>query len=225
MSIYGYDTNYVLEQLLPPELRTSMRLAWIRTLLASVRSKYNDIFGSTQSYTAGFSYTNWSSITAYVVGNRVKYGISIYESLTGNTGLDPEVNKMDWLLIEKDFVGSFERIKYNGQKMVLQYVLNRYLNITATTLPTIYITTNTVDVNGFYLGVDGASELGELGDNTNQNDFLGTSYSLNQYSFTVFVPVALFATLGTTTANRENRVRNVVDKYKYAGTNYNVLTY
>lgn len=225
MSIYPYDTSYVSEQLLPPEMRTPMRLAWIRTLLASVRAKYNDIFGSTQSYTQGFSYANWSSITAYTKGNRVKYGVSIYEALVASTGSDPEVNTDDWLLIEKDFVGVFERVKYNGQKMVLQYVLNRYLNTSYATLPTIYIQTNNIDVNGFYLGVDGASELGELGDNANQDDFLGTSYSLNQYAFTVYVPTALFTTLGTTAANRENRVRNVVDKYRLAGMTYNVTTY
>jgi hypothetical protein len=224
MSIYSYDTGYVAEQLLPPQLRTTMRLAWLRTLLASVKSKYNDIFG-VQSYTQGFSLANWSSVTNYAIGNRVKYGVSIYEALTANVGLDPEVNTTDWLLVEKDFVGAFERVKYNGQKMVLQYILNRYLNTTYATIPTIYITTNTIDTNGFYIGVDGASELGELGDNSNQNDFLGTSYTLNQYSFTVYVPVLLFATLGTNAANRENRVRNVVDKYKLAGTNYNVTTY
>lgn len=224
MSIYGFDTDYISEKLVPPLLRATKRLAWIRVLVANIQQKYNDIFG-VQSYYNGFYYANWSSVTAYVVGNRVKFGIAIYECIEDNTGLSPEVNTDEWLLIEPDFVGADERVKYNGGKMVLEYVLNRYLNTTATTIPTIYIQTNTVDVNGFYMGVDGISELGELGTNTSQNDFLGTSYTLNQYCFTIYVPAALYTTLGTSAANRENRVRNVADKYVIAGINYNVTTY
>lgn len=224
MSIYGFDTDYISEKLTPSILRTPMRLAWLRVLTSDIQSKYEDIFGA-QGYYNGFAIANWSSVAAYVVGNRVKYGISIYECLVDNTGLSPDINTTEWLLIEKDFVGADERVKYNGQKMVLEYILNRYLNTTATTIPTIYILTNTVDVNGFYMGIDGQSELGELGENTNQNDFLGTSYTLNQYCFTIYVPTALYATLGTTAPNRENRVRNVADKYVLAGINYNVTTY
>ena len=224
MSIYGFDTDYISEKLIPPQLRTTKRLAWLRVLSSNLQDKFNDIFG-VQSYYKGFSLANWSSVTNYNIGNRVKYGISIYEALTDNTGLSPDVNTDDWLLIEKDFVGANERVKYNSQKMVLEYVLNRYLNTTATTMPTIYILTNTVDVNGFYIGIDGQSELGELGVNTNQDDFLGTSYTLNGYAFTIYVPLALYTSLGTTAANRENRVRNVADKYVIAGINYNVTTY
>lgn len=224
MSIYGFDTDYISEKLTPPQLRTTKRLAWLRVLTSDLQAKFNDIFG-VQSYYNGFSLANWSSVTAYTAGNRVKYGVSIYECLVANTGLTPEVNTTEWLLIELDFVGANERVKYNSQKMVLEYVLNRYLNTTATTMPTIYILTNTVDVNGFYMGIDGQSELGELGVNTNQDDFLGTSYTLNGYDFTIYVPLALYTSLGTTAANRENRVRNVADKYVIAGINYNVTTY
>lgn len=224
MLIYGFDTDWIVEKLLPPQLRTVMRMAWLRVLVSDIKSKYIDIYG-VQSYYNGFSIAKWSSATAYVIGNRVRYGVSIYEALTDNTGLSPDINTSDWLLIEKDFVGADERVKYNGQKMVLEYILNRYLNTTATTIPTIYILNNPVDVNGFYMGIDGASELGELGTNTNQNDFLGTSYTLNQYCFTIYVPLALYTSLGTTAANRENRVRNVADKYIIAGVNYNVTTY
>lgn len=224
MSIYGFDTDYISEKLTPSLLRTPMRLAWLRVLTSDIQAKYTDIFG-VQSYYKGFSIANWSSVASYVIGNRVKYGVSIYECLVDNTGLSPDINTTEWLLIEKDFVGANERVKYNGQKMVLEYILNRYLNTTATTIPTIYIQTNPVDVNGFYMGIDGISELGELGTNTNQDDFLGTSYTLNQYCFTIYVPAALYTTLGTSAANRENRVRNVADKYVIAGINYSISTY
>lgn len=228
MSLLPYDINYVEEKLVPPVLRTLIRLDWLKVLTYPIQKKYNDIF-SIESFKRSFSSAKWNVLTAYVPGNRVRYGIAIWECLISNTGIDPTSDLVTWLLIEKDFVGTDERIKFSSQHMVFQYVLNRYLNTTAYTLPKIYTLKNSIDTNGFYLGADGDGTYGELGYNvgsiTNQNDFLGTSYSLNQYAFTIYVPVALFLTLGNNAANREQTVRNVADKYVLAGITYNILTY
>jgi hypothetical protein len=202
-----------------------MRLAWLRVLNASIRTKYNDIFSTPASYLNGFSLAKWLAITNYVKGNKVRDGVAIYEALVNNTGFIPEVNPDKWLLISDDFVGADERVKYNGGKMLLEFILNRYLNTTATTIPTIYILNNIVDVNGFYMGTDGKGEFGEMGNASSQDDFFGVSYSLNQFAFTIYVPAALFTTLGTNAANRENRVRNVADKYVIAGMVYSISTY
>ena len=223
MANYSFDTDYISEKLVPPVLRSAMRLAWVRVLLASIKAKYDSIFGIT-SYTKGYAVAVWNAGTNYAIGIRAKYGISVYEALTANVGLTPPENPSDWLLYLPNFVGTDERVKYNGQKMVLEYVLNRYLNTTATTIPTIYITNNVVDVNGFYMGFgNGQGDLGEMGNASTQDDFLGISYTLNQYAFTIYVPAALYATLGTTAVNRENRVRNVADKYVIAGMSYNII--
>lgn len=232
-SIYDFDTDYTSEQLTPPLLRLPKRLAWLKTLLASLKKKNGYVFGSTMSFKAGFSVSTWSVLTAYVVGDRVRFGISVYEALLASTGVVPGSDSVTWLLIEKDFVGSDERLKYNSGKMLFEYVLNRYLNYSATSVPLIYITTNTIDTNGFYMGVDGDGQFGEMGVDTNQNDFLGTSYTLNQYAFTIYVPIALANTFTTETpnvapaisTNRENIVRGVADKYRLAGILYNVVTY
>lgn len=222
------DINYVEEKLIPPLLRTPIRLDWLKTLTAPIQKKYNDIY-SIESFVRSFSVSKWSVLTAYTVGVRVRYGVAVWECLIANTGVDPTSDTVTWFQIAQDFVGVDERIKFSSQHMVFQYVLNRYLNTTAYTVPKIYTLTNTIDTNGFYLGTDGDGSFGELGDNTgsvtNQNDFLGTSYSLNQYAFTVYVPAALFLTLGNSTANREQTVRNVVDKYRLAGITYSVTTY
>lgn len=39
----------------------------------------------------------WSSVTAYVAGDRRIYGHVIYESLTSNTNKQPDQNPLDWL--------------------------------------------------------------------------------------------------------------------------------
>lgn len=231
-----YNVNYVQEKLLPPLLRTPIRLDWLKTLTYPIQSKYNDIYG-TQSFVRSFSYAKWSAVTAYTVGNRVRFGISIYECLIANTGIDPSSDDVTWLRIAEDFVGIDERVKFSSQHMVFQYVLNRYLNITYATIPQIYTIKNSIDTNGFYMGDDGDGSYGEMGTGTgaiaDQDDFMDDSYSLNQYAFTIYVPIALANTLTSETPdvvpniapNREKMVRNVADKYKLAGMTYNVVTY
>lgn len=218
--MYAFSTTYLTEKLLPPALRQVRILAFLRVLAIPLQSKWNDFL----EFISGSSYTNFSDVTFYVVGDRVKYGQSIYECILPIVGVIP-YDTTYWLLINKDFVGCDARVKFNSQKMVFEYVLNLYLNTTPTTLPLIYTTRNTVDVNGFYIGVDGVSELGELGTSVNQDDFLGTSYTLGQYAMTIYVPLALYTALASTAADREAIVRNIADRYVLAGIEYNVLTY
>jgi hypothetical protein len=226
MSIYLFDNKIIVDQLTPPLLRKPIRLAWLYTLTYPIQRKFNDTFANTKSFKKGYlTVAKWNSGVTYTTGDKVRYGIKIYEALEGSTGVVPFENEDTWLLICNDFVGADSRVKFNNQKMLFEYVLNLYLNTTATTLPTIYITRNTIDINGFYLGVDGVTDLGELGTNTNQKQFLGTSYSLNQYAFTINVPLALYTSLGSTATNRENMVKEIADRYNSAGALYNIVTY
>jgi hypothetical protein len=51
------------------------------------------------------------------------------------------------------------------------------------------------------------------------------TYIVNAYDYTINVPIAIFNTLGTTTTNKENTIRQFADKYNLAGMNYNIITY
>lgn len=230
-NIYDFDTDYVTEKFIPPLLRLPKRLAWLQVLNSSLKKKQNYIFANTNSYRSGFTVIRWSNVTAYTKGNIVRFGISVYEALVNNTGVVPSSDDTTWLLIEKDFVGADERVKYNAGKMLFEYILNRYLNTTATTVPLIYIMNNSINTNGFYMGVTG-DKKGFMGTNVNQKHYLGTSYSLTQYAYTIYVPLAIANSLTSETpdvvpnitANRENIVRGVADKYNLAGLLYNVVT-
>lgn len=51
----------------------------------------------TSSTIAEDDHPAWSSVTAYVAGDRRIYGHVIYESLTSNTNKQPDQNPLDWL--------------------------------------------------------------------------------------------------------------------------------
>ena len=230
-SIYDFDPDYISERFVPPLLRKPKRLALLQVFLCSLKKKQNYIFAATNSFRKGFNVTRWSNVTAYTKGGLTRFGISVYEALVNNTGVIPSSDDTTWLLIEKDFVGADERVKYNGGKMLFEYVLNRYLNTTATTVPLIYIMNNSINTTGFYMGVTGDSK-GYMGTNVNQKHYLGTSYSLVEYSYTIYVPIGIANSLTSETpdvvpnitANRENIVRGIADKYNLAGLLYNVVT-
>lgn len=69
----------------------------------------------------------WSSVTAYVTGDRRIYGHVIYEALTSNTNKQPDLNSLDWLNI-----GATNRWKMFDAKVGAQS--------TATTSITVVIT-------------------------------------------------------------------------------------
>ena len=224
--IYSNDIYYNSEKFLPPLLRRPVRLSWLQVLLRSLQKKNDDNFNN-QSYLSGWTgLSKWSSAVTYNNGNLTRFGIAVYESLIANNlNVSPPSDNTKWLLLENDFVGVNERVKYNSGKMLFEYVLNRYLNVTATTLPAIYINNLTIDLTGFYLGFDNNNPSGYLGDETNQIDFMGDNYSLNTYAFVIFVPLALFMTLGGNLADREQTVRNVADKYVLTGMKYSISKY
>lgn len=219
--MYAFDIDYLTEKLTPPQLRQIRIIAFLKVICRPLQL----IWKNTEKYFNGSGYAVWSNATTYFRGDKVRYGYEIYDALQGSTNEVPFNNPDYWLMINKDFVGLDARVRFNGGKMLFEYILNLYLNTTYSTIPTIYTTRNSVDVNGFFMGTDGNSELGELGKENNQDDFLGTTATINQYAMTIYVPAALYASLATTTADREARVRNIADRYVYAGIQYNVVQY
>lgn len=232
LPIYSFDTAYLSEKLLPPQLRTPKRMAWLQVLLISLQKKHNYTLEANQSFASGFSINKWSALTNYTSGNVVRFGVAVYEALKNSTGVVPIGNDAYWLKIQDDFVGADVRVLFNGGKMLFEWILNKYLNISPVSVPKIYITNNVVEVNGFYVGVDGDVK-GELGTAPNQDDFLGLSYNLNPYAFTIHVPISVSNGLTTESAdtvpnisnNRENIVRGIADRVNLAGIKYNVITY
>lgn len=242
MSIYDINfTDVVWKELLPPDKRKKLMLAWGAALMKPLQWLHDLFF---IEYADGFTGGIWDSIADYVKGNRVRYSDhKVYEALVDIPGLDPAPNvNSNWLLIQENWVGVRERAKYNSRKLLLEYILNKWFDTefrqpTAFTAGTpdatafytpksdIYITNTALLNNTFRAGIDEASSSFVSFTEAGAVDYVGIDYSFTGSCFTINVPLAIFNALGPNNTERENIIRQIVDKYNLAGMIYTVTTY
>lgn len=228
MSFYDFDAEIVAEQLTPPVLRQPKQLAWLKVLARPIQWLWQLIF---EDYSTGVSYLDWANIFAYNAGDRIVWtDKSVYEakvthiSISGSNEPTGNVDSADtWLKVQDKHTGADQRARYNSQIIVLEHILNKWYRI-PTTDPQIYIENN-VNTNGFLMGTVGVYSSKIPNNSVFMADYLWNTPDFSSTDFTVFVPVAFFATLGDTAQNRENNVRRIVDQYRIAGITYTVTTY
>ena len=222
MSFYDLDINQNAVDLLPPDKRYNKIVAFITALLSPLQWLHDMIFNS---------YYIGSTAAAYAPGTwnkyqQVIYRNSVYESLIdGNTDL-PTVTT-SWELVQDNYIGVIDRIKYNCSKLVLEYSLNKQFGATFRQPPNtsdIYITINTLPFASFvYGGVDGISSDVY---STDQTDVIIDSYgSIGNPNYTVNVPVSVYNAAGINGAARESSFRKFIDKYNAIGLVYQITTY
>ncbi len=233
MSIYSYDNKIVAEQIAPPTLRQSKFLAWLYVITKPVQSLWDLVFNG---YKDGGTYDHDMDDTYFIppigyiftVGYTIKYNKSIYICIRTSiyTGV---VNLADFDKLQDNFLGVTERIKYNSQKILFEYAMNKWFSVPNINIPyPIFITNNFIQSQTVFL-LGGSSETSSLMPNSSINsvDYMGNmpTYITGTFDFTINVPLDLFDTLGTTTTNKENTIRQFADKYNLAGITYNVITY
>lgn len=222
MSIYDVDYTIVGPQLLPPDKRRTRQMAWIKCLLYPLQYLHDILF---VSYKQGSTAPQYAGGT-YNQGDRVVYFFSVYESLIpSNTALPTDTTS--WAKIQENFIGVNERVKYTGQKIILEYALNKWFVTQFRQPPSlsdIYITVNSIPTNLFVSGAtsqDSSSVFLYSSSEYISNDSLGTPVK----NMNVNIPLAVFNALALTDAERESIVRGFVNKYITAGITYNVITY
>lgn len=223
MSFYDYDTEQVNEELLPPQLRQPKEKAWLKILMVPLQW-IRDLFFD--SYIAGSNDNTWDDITTYFPGVRAVYfDNAVYEAIQTNINTPPDLYPDYWFKVQDVFIGVEERLKYNSQIIVYEYALNNWFrNVGAT--DQIYIQNNVTNTDFFLMGESSvlSSSMSVL--STASTDFMGVVYTPGaQYDYTIMVPAALFATMGATTQDRENAIRNIANKYNMAGMQYSVATF
>lgn len=221
-----YDINYgtVGQQLLPPDKRGRYMSAWIRAILVPLQWLRDVRIGM---YRDGSVDPPYLISTTYSKGNRVIYRYSVYESnVNGNLSNDP-LNTTYWSKIQDSFIGILERLKYNGNVLVLTYALNKYFGTTfrqPNNVSDIYLVANARPVSVFLVG-DTEAQSSSIYYNTS-TEFVVNAYSFAGYTnMNIMIPLAVFNALDTDPANREKIVRNFADQYIIAGVTYTVITY
>ena len=190
MSIYNVDMSDVGVKLSPPNKRHPKMMSWIAVLLTPLQW----IIDIVRDYKFGSIAPVYDNAITYPKGNKVRYTNRIYEAKESTTGNAP-TNQTYWRLVIDDFRGTVQRVKFNGQLLVLEFILNQWFD-TNFVQPNededpseIYIVNNKTDDNSALVGEDSGFWVGEhdyLAD-----DFVGEDYNPVAAHFTVYYPSAL----------------------------------
>lgn len=222
MSFYDITYSDRIVELLPPDKRTKKHVAWWQAIVKQLTWNVQDAF---KDYKTGSSYPIWGA-ASYNLGDRVIYGQSVYESLANSNTAVP-TNTTYWRVYELFFIGSDERIMYNGQNLVLNYALNKRFGTNFKQPPLqsdIYFTVNQPAANVFVIGANEANS--SVTYSNNSGDAIINSYSFTTfYNFIIHVPVAVLTALSSDVNARNKIISNFVDNYLPAGLEYTIQTY
>lgn len=221
MGLYDINFTTLSNALNVPRLRKTKIVSFLNVLsnqLTNRRSKYFDY------YVGGALPATFNIGAVYILGNKVIYGFRLYECVAPVqvVGEYPDTS-VNFILMQNDFAGADERLKYTNQKVMLEYILNRYFNM-ATTLPKIYINNNfTVNFSG-WLYKDDTLTMQVKKASSNSAYLLSGDYALpaTQNDFTIHISAPLYAAISPTPATANLIIRNLVDKYNIVSVRYNI---
>lgn len=223
MSIYDVNYNQTGPQMLPPDKRFTRMVAWIKALLVPAQWVRDLWMGS---YRTGSTALPWVGSTTYNKYDRVLYKQKVYESLIGSNTDNPTV-QTSWMVVQQNFIGVFERVLYNGNKLIFEYAINKFFGTVFRQPPNtsdIYVSVNTKSFSVFVVG--GTEGNSSVVFNNISSEYVINAYDFNSFvNMTIMVPVAVFNALDPTPANCEKIIRNYANQYIIAGIIYNVVTY
>lgn len=213
MSVYTINFLNKVIELLPPDKRLGRMVAWMRSLnnpIQYLKYKFLD------DYRTGSTYPVWIAGT-YNKGDKVVYKQIVYECDTDNTTNSPPLS--GWVKYLDSFIGTDERVLYNGQKLVLEYALNQYYMSNFRQPPLvsdIYIANIPYSLQGFNIGQTTGDAVGQ----TTSTGFIDYDTPFVQpYNFQINIPAAVYAT------TNDSEIRNFVDRIIPIGLNYTINPY
>lgn len=221
--IFKVNFKQLWKQLTPPKLRKTSQNDWGEAQMTPM--DYNNLLFN--EYRTGSTYSLYDSGYTYSATNRVLYSDnSIYENLTGSTNVLP-TDIYTWIKVNDSYIGAIERSKYNAQKYLFEYALNRYFQVSGTTRQSsygvsfnnIFIENNLANSSSFLLG-----QIGQTSGNLNRSFTYSTSFLTNAYTipdedYTVWVPNYIF------TATTVEKIDAIVSTLNIAGMSYSIKNY
>ena len=119
MSIFNINFNTKAVEWLAVNKRLPKIIGYVQALLSASQWLQNKYF---VQYKSGGTYPTWVAGT-YTAGTLVKYKGVVYQALTSTADIPPSPN---WVVYLPSFLGVDERMKFNGNKLVLEFALNEY---------------------------------------------------------------------------------------------------
>lgn len=224
-NIYIISFQLLWETLYPPILRLPKHLAWGKVLERPLQYLHQLFF---TDYANGSAYPYWNPPTTYNIGDRVISAVdhtnrSVYECIATTIFNDPTDTNY-WVLVNDNYIGIRERIKYNSQKVLFEFALNKWFMCSG-----IRISNQNTISSSFLLGQTGpfSSTLS----NSSIIPYSSPSYLTNNlvvassFNYIIFVPNGILSQLALTVTDQKNIVRSFADNYNLAGMIYDVQGY
>ncbi len=216
--IFQIDYDQQAPELLPPDKRDAQTITLLQTVMKGIQWCRDRLFGG---YKVGATDPNYAA-GAYNQFQTVIYEKAVYYSLIDNNTDLPSVTT-SWLKVQDNFLGVDERVKFNGQHLVLEYAMNQRFGGTfrppgSSSNSDIYTTKIAAVVSGFISAAteDFSSSVGQ----TTSTDKIGLSYPFVQINnFQVNVLASVLA------ATNEQAIRDFVNLYIPTGLNFIVVGY
>ena len=233
--IYSQSEAQIVSDLLPPSRRNPKWLAWLTALMSAVQYCHDLLFNDYQN---GSSASAWVSGTTYAYLARVVYvDGSVYE-LQNTAGLtsttSPNVDLTNWKKVLDIWIGVRERAHYNGQKIMLEYILNKYFNVSvslpftgASHTTQIWIS-NSNGTNNFWLSNYGAGARTSYLRNTFYRQFMAASNNTSFNNFVIHVPSAVYAAIGANQPSgvtASQAISALANQYVQMNYTYTIVTY
>lgn len=232
MSIYDINYNNVIDNLLVIAYRTIRFSKWMYSLIYPIQYLRDIFFNNYVGSSSYIIYDGYTILNINDAGSMVKFpDLSVWMTTKDNININtynPTIGQVIdilgdtiWIKIQDDFIGFEERTQFNNQKIMFEYLLNRYFQWT-NGLP-IYITTNDTSHNMFEIGQDDINTAVVAQEDFESLFFISETDNENENNnFTIYVPSLIATTLGS---NYQQIISVIVDKYNYLSLFYNYVIY
>lgn len=228
LNLYQFTISLFVDRNLPPDKKLPVFTKWVYSLLRPIQiiQKFMNYFIN------GYSdISEYNIASPYSSGEFVHYQNKIYfcwkDAIAGIT----PTNKTNWVWVMNGKVGMQAIQNYTSSKLVLELILNTYFETAFTqppALPPIRITT-VGNSNKYFTIFDGTQGTAIFdGGILNGDVAVYGDVSLlvaNNYSFTIKVPSATWATIAANDSLREQVVKAVIQPFVYSGITFNAIEY
>lgn len=217
-TIYDIDFSQQGPEILPPDKRDKNTIGLVQSLLSACQWVRDLVLGT---------YKTGSTAPSYAAGpynkfDQVIFEKSVYYSLIDNNMDDPTIST-SWQKIQENFIGVDERMKFNGQVLVLEYALNKRFGGTfrppgSSSRSDIYLQNIPVVVQGFLVGQTepACSSVGQ----TLSSDTIGLRFPfVHVFNFQINFLASLYA------VTNEQAVRDFTNLYVPSSLTYTIVTY